>query len=84
MKNKLYNILPSWLKQLKHSYKIAHAFYGTLFYLFCALLISEEISLFLTFTLAVGVEIYDKYNGGNSDTLDALATVLIPTILFLL
>jgi hypothetical protein len=78
MKKKLYKLF------LKYSDKLAHAFYGTLFYLFCTLLFTNELSLFLTFTLAVGVEIYDKYNGGNSDTLDALATVLIPTILFLL
>jgi hypothetical protein len=77
MKKKLYNLF------LKYSDKFAHAFYGTLFYLFCTLLISEEISLFLTFTLAVGVEMYDKYNGGKADLLDIFATILIPIILFL-
>jgi hypothetical protein len=78
MKKKLYNLF------LKYSDKFAHAFYGTLFYLFCTLLISEEISLFLTFALAVGVEIYDKYKGGKADILDILATILIPTILLIL
>ncbi len=77
MKKKLYNLF------IKYSDKLAHAFYGTLFYLFCTLLISEEISLFLTFTLAVGVEMYDKYNGGKADLLDIFATILIPIILFL-
>jgi hypothetical protein len=77
MKKKLYNLF------IKYSDKLAHAFYGTLFYLFCTLLISEEISLFLTFALAVGVELYDKYNKGKADLLDIFATILIPIILFL-
>ena len=77
MKKKLYNLF------LKYSDKLAHAFYGTLFYLFCTLLFSDELSLFLTFALAVGVEVYDKYKGGKADALDFMATILIPIILFL-
>jgi hypothetical protein len=84
MKKKLFNILPSWLKQLKHADKIAHAFFGTLFYLVLNFFFISELSLFLTFALAVGVEIYDKYKGGKSDVLDFLATILIPIIFFLL
>jgi hypothetical protein len=83
MKKKLFNILPSWLKKLRYADKIAHAFYGTLFYLLISLL-SNDLALFLTFALAVGVEIYDKYKGEKADMLDALATIAIPTILFLL
>lgn len=78
MKKKLYNLF------IKYSDKLAHAFYGTLFYLFCTLLFNNDLSLFLTFALAVGVELYDKYNKGKPDILDILATIFIPTILFLL
>jgi hypothetical protein len=83
MKKKLFNILPSWLKKLRYADKIAHAFYGTLFYLLISL-IDIDLALFLTFALAIGVEIYDKYKGGKADILDALATIAIPIILFLL
>jgi hypothetical protein len=78
MKKKLYNLF------LKYSDKLAHAFYGTLFYLVLNFFFSSELSLFLTFALAVGVEIYDKYKGGKADILDILATILIPTILLIL
>lgn len=83
MKKKLFNILPSRLKKLRYADKIAHAIYGMLFYLLISL-IDTNLALFLTFALAVGVEIYDKYKGGKADMLDALATIGIPTILFLL
>lgn len=84
MKQKLFNILPTWLKQLKHADKIAHAIYGTLFYLLVSLFLYNELALFLTFALAVGVEIYDKYRSGKADALDFLATILIPTIIYIL
>jgi hypothetical protein len=83
MKQQLFNILPSRLKKLRYADKIAHAIYGTTFYLLISLL-SNDLALFLTFALAVGVEIYDKYKGGKADMLDALATIAIPKILFLL
>lgn len=77
MKTKLYKLF------LKHADKLAHAFFGTLFYLAMNFFFSSELSLFLTFALAVGVEIYDKYKGGKADVLDALATILIPIVLFI-
>jgi len=83
MKKKLFNILPNWLKKLKHADKIAHAIYGTLFYLLVSL-VNTDLALFLTFVLAVGVEVYDKYKGGKADALDFLATILIPTILYII
>ena len=78
MKKKLYNLF------IKYSDKLAHAFYGTLFYLFCTLLFTNELSLFLTFALAVGVELYDKYKDEKADMLDVLATILIPTFLYII
>ena len=62
---------------------MAHAFFGTLFYLILNFFFSHELSLFLTFALAVGVEIYDKYKGGKADIIDIFATILIPIILFI-
>ena len=84
MKKKLFSILPTWVKKLKHADKIAHAIYGTLFYLLVSLFLYNELALFLTFALAVGVEIYDKYRSGKADALDFLATILIPTIIYIL
>ena len=77
MKTKLYKLF------LKHADKLAHAFFGTLFYFVLIFFFSSELSLFLTFALAVGVEIYDKYKGGKADIIDVLATILIPIILFI-
>lgn len=82
MKNKLFEILPPWLKKLKHGDKIAHAIYGTLFYLLLSLITYNELALFATFCLATFVEVYDKYKGGKFDILDLLATIIIPLILF--
>lgn len=77
MKTKLYKLF------LKHADKLAHAFFGTLFYLVLNFFFISELSLFLTFALAVGVEIYDKYKGGKADIIDVFATILIPIILFI-
>ena len=84
MKKFLFNILPSFLKNFKHADKIAHAIYGTVFYLLVNLVLSSDLSLFSTFCLAIGIEIYDKYKGGKADVLDALATMIIPTILYVI
>ena len=83
MKSRLFNILPNFIKKLKYSDKIAHAFYGSLFYLLFSLFLYNELALFLTFVLAISVEIYDKYKGGKSDGLDILATTFIPFIIFI-
>ena len=80
MKQQLFNILPSWLKKLKYADKIAHAIYGTAFYLLVSL-VNHDLALFSTFALAVGVEYFDR---PKMDLHDVLATILIPIILFLL
>ena len=82
MKNKLFKFLPNFIKRFKYSDKIAHMFYGTLFYLFLNTIFTPELSLFLTFTLALGVEFYDKHKGGRADMLDLLSTMILPIILF--
>jgi len=83
MKQKLFNILPNWLKKLKHADKVAHAFYGTLIYLVLNLFLPPYLSLYLTFLSAISVEFYDLYTKkGNSDLLDVVATIIIPLLLF--
>lgn len=79
MKKKLFNILPSWLKQLKHADKIAHDVYGTLFYLLVSL-VSPDLALFSTLFLAVGIEYFDR---PKMDLHDVFFTILIPVILYL-
>jgi hypothetical protein len=81
MKKQLFNILPNWLKVLKHADKIAHAIYGTLFYLFFFLFFPKEIALFLTFALAVIVEYLDR---PKMDFHDVIATLVIPIIIYVL
>lgn len=84
MKSKLFNLLPLFVRKIKHADKIAHLFYGTAFYLFVNLFIYRELSLFITFALAIFVEFYDKYKGGKADFLDFLFTIIIPFTLYVL
>jgi hypothetical protein len=83
MKQKLYSILPKFITTLKHGDKIAHAIYGTLFYLILTLILGPHISLFLTWVLAAGVEIYDMRTH-KGDMLDFLSTTILPTLIYLL
>ena len=83
MKKKLFNILPTWLKQLKYADKIAHAIYGTLFYILLALFLPREFAFFLTFIVGVLVEIADKQKGGESDFYDLIATIIVPIVLYI-
>lgn len=84
MKQQLFNILPTWIKRLKHADKIAHSIYGTFFYLVVNLVTYNELALFSVFCLAVGVEVYDKHNKGKADFFDFLSTIIIPLILFII
>ena len=83
MKQKLYNILPKFITTLKHGDKIAHAIYGTLFYLILTLILGPHTSLFLTWVLAAGVEVYDMRTH-KGDMLDFLSTTILPTLIYLL
>jgi hypothetical protein len=83
MKKKLYNILPKFITTLKHGDKIAHTLYGTLFYLILLFIVGPHISLFLTWALAVGVEIYDTKTH-KGDIVDFLSTIILPTLIYLL
>jgi hypothetical protein len=83
MKQKLYSILPKFITTLKHGDKIAHAIYGTLFYLILTLILGPHISLFLTWVLAAGVEIYDMRTH-KGDMLDFLSTTILPSFLYII
>jgi hypothetical protein len=83
MKQKLYSILPKFITTLKHGDKIAHAIYGTLFYLILTLILGPHISLFLTWVLAAGIEVYD-IRTHKGDMLDFLSTTILPTLICLL
>lgn len=67
MKQKLFKLLPLFITSYKHGDKIAHAIYGTLFYGMLTLILGGHISLFLTWFLAAGVELYDNktHRGDN-------------------
>lgn len=82
IKSRLYNLLPSFITVYKHGDKIAHAIYGTLFYGILSLILGGHISLFLTWLLAAGVELYDNKTH-KGDMLDFLATILTPTLIYI-
>lgn len=81
MKQKLFKLLPSFITSHKHGDKIAHAIYGTLFYGILTLILGGHISLFLTWLLAAGVEIYDNKTH-RGDILDFVATIIFPTLMY--
>lgn len=83
IKSRLYNLLPSFITTYKHGDKIAHTIYGTLFYGILSLILGGHISLFLTWLLAAGVEVNDNKTH-RGDILDFLATVIIPTLIYIL
>ena len=82
MKQKLFKLLPSFITSYKHGDKIAHAIYGTLFYGILSLILGGHISLFLTWLLAAGIELYDNKTH-RGDMLDFVATIIIPTLLYI-
>lgn len=81
MKQKLFRLLPPFITSYKHGDKIAHAIYGTLFYGILTLILGGHISLFLTWLLAAGVEIYDNKTH-RGDILDFVATIIFPTLMY--
>jgi hypothetical protein len=85
MKQKLFNLLPLWFKELKHADKYLHAILGTLFYVILSLFIQNYIALIATIVLGILVEIYDKISKkGTPDALDAIATFTVPILIFLI
>lgn len=85
MKKILYNLFPDSFNRLKYSDKYKHAIFGTIIYLLAWALFGKDIALITTFCIGVGVEIYDKISGkGEADYKDTIATVVIPTIIYLI
>jgi hypothetical protein len=83
MKEKLLKLLPPFITSNKYGDKIAHTLYGTLFYLILLFIVGPHISLFLTWVLAAGVEVYDM-RAHKGDMLDFLSTTILPTLIYLL
>ena len=61
--------------------KANHALWGLVIYSFVALY-SPMIAILLVFVNAIGKEIWDSRGNGTVDKYDALATVIIPFILY--
>lgn len=85
MKKFLYSLFPERFNKLKYSDKYKHAIFGTLIYLLTWMLFGDIIALIAVFCIGIGVEIYDKISGkGEADYKDVIATVVIPTIIYLI
>ena len=80
MKAFLFSLLPTWLKTYKHADKIAHVIGGVIVYLCLAFVLPNHWALFLTWAVALGVEIKDGFTH-RGDFFDFLATVILPTIM---
>lgn len=83
MKKKLYQFLPKFITTHKYGDKFAHAIYGTLIYLILLMLVDPSISLFLTWSVAMGVEVIDMKTH-KGDFKDFLSTILIPTLIYII
>ena len=81
MKAKLFKILPKAIRTSPEADKIAHAIYGTLFYLTVAPFSTWLIAMILVMILAIAVEIYDWFDYGRFDWFDALDTIGIPAVI---
>jgi hypothetical protein len=85
MKKKLFNLLPSFITTYKHGDKIAHSIGGLLVYLSLLIVVPSYISLIFVWIIGIGIEIYDKISKkGTPEIMDIIATVLIPTLLFMI
>jgi hypothetical protein len=77
MKSKIYRIL------LVHFDKVCHALLGTIFYAILSLFFVNLYALIATVILAIGIEIYDYISKkGTLSVVDAIATVVLPIILY--
>ena len=81
MKAILFKILPTFIKDSADADKIAHAIYGTLFYLGVTSFSTWSIAMILVIILAIAVEIYDWFDYDRFDWFDALATIGIPAVI---
>lgn len=80
MKQFLYNLFPDWIND-----KGKHAILGTLIYLGIWAFFSSLIALIVIVTIGALVEIYDYLSKkGTPELLDFLATVVIPTLIYLI
>jgi hypothetical protein len=66
--------------------KVLHALYGLILYSLLGLIAQQVIALIVVIVVAVVKEVYDFYNQEKHtvDVMDAVATALVPIILFFL
>lgn len=84
MKQKLFNLFPTWLRNLPHSDKIVHAILGTLLYVILRIFMQNSFAFLGILILAIAVEVYDKISGkGTPDPKDIMATFAIPLFLLI-
>lgn len=85
MKQKIFNLFPTWLRNLPHSDKLVHAILGVLIYIILRIFIPNNFAFFGVVLVAISVEVYDKISKkGTPDPKDAIATFIIPFFLFLI
>lgn len=82
MKQYLFDLLPAWLHNYKHADKIAHAIGGVFIYICLSFLLPNHWALFVTWGIALAVEIYDGQTH-KPDVIDFLATIILPTIIYI-
>ena len=62
--------------------KLLHSFYGVLIYLVAAL-VSPMFGIIAVVVIAVAKEVYDEIKYGGFDWKDIVATMLIPTLIYI-
>jgi hypothetical protein len=78
MKSKIYRIL------LVHFDKVCHALLGTILFVMLNIVIDSLFALIASIVLGISIEVYDYLSKkGTPDFLDAIATFLIPLIIYL-
>ena len=71
----------NYLASIPHD-KLLHSFYGVLIYV-VASLVNPIFGILAVIVAAVAKELYDEVRYGGFDWVDIVATVGIPTVLFL-
>lgn len=73
--------LISVMAKIPHD-KLLHSFYGTLLYVLVSIY-SPLLAIWVTILIGLIKEVYDEYRYGGFDILDILATIAIPSVLYL-
>lgn len=66
--------------------KILHIIAGLVIFTVAFIALNREslgLALFVVYVMAIGKEVVDLYSDGNSEIMDIVATVAIPTLIYL-